>query len=173
MSYSVIYSTHTDNVIKLASQIELSLGKDGLLFDGRVESAPDFAKKDADVVFVGFWTTKNSADPKTSELLASLKGKKVALFGTCGFGSDEAHFTVVKNNVLKLVDPSCTVVGFFICNGRIGYEFVAKAKEANGDPKVDYHFPSYLKFYKEDEGHPNSEDLAKVASWAKETYKKA
>lgn len=172
MSYSVIYSTHTDNVIKLAGQIEASLGKDGLLFDGRVEAAPEFAK-DADVVFVGFWTTKNSADSKIADLLKTLKGKKIALFGTCGFGSDEKHFTIVKNNVLKLVDPSSQVLGFFICPGRIGYEYVAKAKEANGDPKVDFHFPSYLKFYQEDEGHPNSEDLTKVSVWAKETYKKA
>lgn len=172
MSYSVIYSTHTDNVIKLASRLELTLGKEGLVYDGRVESAPKFAKE-ADVVFVGFWTTKNSADPKTQELLKELKGKKVALFGSCGFGSDKAHFDVVKSNVEKLVDPSSKLLGVFVCNGRIGYEFVAAAKEANGDPKVDYHFPSYLKYAPEDEGHPDEKDLEALSAWAKDVVKKA
>lgn len=75
MSYSIIYSTHTDNIIKLAGQIEAALPKEEIIFDGRIEAVEDFATK-ADVIFVGFWTTKNSCDAKIAELLSTLKNKK-------------------------------------------------------------------------------------------------
>lgn len=75
MSYSIIYSTHTDNIIKLAGQIEAALPKEEIIFDGRIEAVEDFATK-ADVIFVGFWTTKNSCDAKIVELLSTLKNKK-------------------------------------------------------------------------------------------------
>lgn len=172
MSYSIIYSTHTDNIIKLAGQIEAALPKEEIIFDGRIEAVEDFDTK-ADVIFIGFWTTKNSCDAKIAELLSTLKNKKIAIFGTCGFGGDEKHFNIVKNNVLKNVDPSNQVLDFYLCLGRIGYEYVHKAKEANGDPKVDFHFPMYLKFAKEDEGHPTKDELDNVYGWAKSIVEKA
>lgn len=51
MSYSIIYSTHTDNIIKLAGQIEAALPKEEIIFDGRIEAVEDFAIK-ADVILL-------------------------------------------------------------------------------------------------------------------------
>lgn len=173
MSYSVVYSTHTDNAVKLSSAIVSSLGPDGLLYDGKLALAPEVFK-DADVIFVGFWTTKNSADATIAALLGSLKNKKIALFGSCGFGNEaDGHFDLVKKNVLSLVDPSNTVLGFYITVGRIGQQFVEKGKASNWDPKVDFHFPYFEKFYKQDEGHPTAEEIAKAGEWAKEVIRKA
>lgn len=166
MSYSVIYSTHTDNAVKLASAIVGALGSDGLVYDGRLIGAPDFAKE-ADVVFVGFWTTANSCDKGVQALLSGLKGKKIAIFGSCGFGSDQAHFDTVKANVLKFVDPSDTVVGFYLVNGRIGQDFVAKALASNGKEGEDFHYPKYREFYKADIGHPTVDELKACGEWAK------
>ena len=44
----------------------------------------------ADVIFVGFWCDKGSCSPVVQHFLQGLAGKRVFLFGTCGFGeSDE------------------------------------------------------------------------------------
>ena len=170
MSYSVIYSTHTDNAVKLASRIVTALGSEELVYDGKVAGVPDFAL-DADIVFVGFWTTANSCDKLVQGLLAKLAGKRIAIFGTCGFGSDQEHFDTVKKNVLSFVDPTTKVEGFYLVNGRIGQDFVNKAIVSDGAEGEDFHYPNYRKFYKEDIGHPTEEELIACGEWAKNIVK--
>ena len=170
MSYSVIYSTHTDNAVKLASRIVTALGDQELVFDGRAAGCPDFALE-ADTVFVGFWTTGNSCDKLIQNLLAKLKGKRIAIFGTCGFGSDQEHFDLVRKNVLSFVDPSTTVAGFYLVNGRIGQGFVHQALESNGAEGEDFHYPNYRRFYQEDAGHPTAAELEACAAWAQQVYR--
>lgn len=166
MTYSIIYSTHTDNAVKLATAIQCALGTDRLVYDGRLAGCPDFAKQ-ADVVFVGFWTTANSCDKLVQGLLSSLKGKKIAIFGTCGFGTEkDGHFDLVKKNVLSHVDPSNTVLGFYLCNGRIGQDFVRKAVESAGAPGEDFHYPPFREHYKDDIGHPTLDELKACGEWA-------
>lgn len=166
MSYSVIYSTHTDNAVKLASAIVTALGSEDLVYDGKAAGCPDFALE-ADVIFVGFWTTANSCDKIIQGLLEKLAGKKVAIFGTCGFGSDSAHFAEVKGNVLSHLNKDAELLGFYLVNGRIGQAFVKQALESDGAEGEDFHFPNYRKFYKEDEGHPTAEEIAFCGEWAR------
>ena len=172
MSYSVIYSTHTDNAVKLASAITSALGSEDLVYDGKAAEVPSFALE-ADVVFIGFWTTANSCDKVIQDLLENkVDGKKVAIFGSCGFGSDSAHFQEVRGNVLSHLSSKAELLGFYLVNGRIGQSFVQKAIESNGADGEDYHFPSYRKYYKEDEGHPTPEELESCGEWAKALYVK-
>lgn len=42
----------------------------------------------ADMVLVGFWCDKGACTPSVAALLSALHGKRVFLFGTCGFGAD-------------------------------------------------------------------------------------
>ena len=44
------------------------------------------------MLYVGFWTDKGSCTPAMQEFLHSLYGKRVALFGTAGFGISELYF---------------------------------------------------------------------------------
>lgn len=170
MSYSIIYSTHTDNAVKLATAISTELGSADLVYDGRLAGCPAFAKE-ADVIFVGFWTTANSCDKLVQGLLSSLKGKKIAIFGTCGFGTQEdGHFDLVEKNVRSFVDPSNTVLGFYLCNGRIGQDFVKKALDSNGAEGEDFHYPSFRQHYQHDIGHPTKEELEACAAWAQKAY---
>ena len=170
MKYSVIYSTHTDNAVKLASRIVTALGSDDLVFDGKVAGCPQFAL-DADLIFVGFWTTANSCDKLVQALLAKLSHRRIALFGTCGFGSDQAHFDLVKKNVLSFVPADAKVEGFYLVNGRIGQDFVQRALASNGAAGEDFHYPNFRKFYAQ--GHPTEQELVACADWAKEIAAKS
>lgn len=43
----------------------------------------------ADTVLVGFWCDKGACTPSVAALLSALHGKRVFLFGTCGWGRPE------------------------------------------------------------------------------------
>ena len=59
----------------------------------------------SDLLYIGFWTDKGNADKKTLELLSKLKGKKIFLFGTAGFGASAAYFEKVLGQVRQSVAP--------------------------------------------------------------------
>ena len=46
----------------------------------------------ADTVLVGFWCDKGACTPSVAALLSALHGKRVFLFGTCGFGADQSYY---------------------------------------------------------------------------------
>ena len=48
-------------------------------------------QRDAEMIYVGFWTDKGTADQACLELLGRLRNKKIFLFGTAGFGGSEAY----------------------------------------------------------------------------------
>lgn len=50
---------------------------------------------EADVVFVGFWCDKGSCSPAVQHFLQGLAGKRVFLFGTCGFGESDEYFAQI------------------------------------------------------------------------------
>lgn len=167
MKYSIVYSTHTNNAVKLADAISSQLNEEDLLYKGLIKLNMDFLN-DSDIVFVGFWTTANSCDARVQKVLSDLKNKKVAIFGSCAFGTKEdGHFDEVKNNVLKYLDSSNTLVGFYLTLGEIGKAFVEKALESNGKEGEDFHFPSYRKYYKNAMNHPTEEELKALQVWTK------
>jgi len=167
MKYSIVYSTHTNNAVKLSEVIAKQIDEKDIVFNGRLGADLSFIEE-SDIIFVGFWTTANSCDPRIQNLLSTTKNKKIAIFGSCGFGTEEdGHFEVVKSNVLKHLDPSNKLLGFYICLGAIGEKFVEAALKSNGKEGEDFHFPMYRKYYQNDMGHPNKEELETLATWTK------
>lgn len=167
MKYSIVYSTHTNNAVKLADAISSQIDPKDLVFKGKLLGSPKEVL-DSDIIFVGFWTTANSCDKGVQNYLSSLRNKKVALFGSCGFGlKKDGHFDVVKNNVTKFLDPSNQLLGFYLCLGEIGEKFVQAALLSNGKPGEDFHFPKYREHYKDDLGHPTEEELEALKTWTK------
>ena len=91
MSYAIVYSSKTGNTQMLAQAIRQALPlEEGVYFGG-----PDSAALAAERLYVGFWTDKGACDPDTSAFLPQVRGKEVFLFGTAGFGGDEAYFQKV------------------------------------------------------------------------------
>ena len=56
-------------------------------------------QRDAEMIYVGFWTDKGTADQACLELLGRLRNKKIFLFGTAGFGGSEAYYQNILANV--------------------------------------------------------------------------
>ncbi|MEG0878251.1 MAG: flavodoxin family protein [Oscillospiraceae bacterium] len=115
MKYSIVYTSQTGNTAMLAQHLKESMSKSSLLYYG----SPNVCAQEADMLFVGFWTDKGSCDEPASEFLKELHGKKVFLFGTAGFGGSEEYFDQILARVKANLDSSNTVVGSYMCQGKM------------------------------------------------------
>lgn len=89
IKFCVLFESATGNTRLVAEKIHAALhgGQARLL-----AITPDIAPPEEDILFIGFWANKGTCPPATSELLGRLSGKKVALFGTAGFGGSPEYF---------------------------------------------------------------------------------
>ena len=156
--YSIIFNSKTGNTRKLADAIHEALPQENCDLFGAVEGDVPASE----TLYIGFWTDKGSADKATAELLAKLKNRKIFLFGTAGFGGSEEYFTNILDNVKKLINESNTVVGEYMCQGRMPQsvrERYLKMKEAPDHPAnldvLIQNFDCAL-------SHPDANDLEKL-----------
>lgn len=162
MSYSVVFSSKTGNTELIAKRIRKAMGQDGCSYFGSPEDAGDEART-AGVVFVGTWTDKGAATDDVRAFLHSLDGRRVFLFGTCGFGASDAYYNQVLERIRGDLPASCELVGSFMCQGkmpeavRTRYEgMLAQAEPGSADAKraqmLIANFDMAL-------SHPNTDDI--------------
>lgn len=158
MKYAIVYSSKTGNTARLAQTIRDTLPAGDCLYFG----APDPAACAADLLFVGFWTDKGQADETLTAFLQTLQGKQVFLFGTAGFGGSQAYFDKILTQVQGSLDPSNTVVGRYMCQGkmpasvRARYVAMAAQQPEKWQPMID-NFDRAL-------SHPDEADLEGLRS---------
>ena len=105
--YAIIFSSRTGNTRKLADTIRGALPDARCAYFGEAKSADP----DAEMIYVGFWTDKGTADQACLELLGRLRNKKIFLFGTAGFGGSEAYYQkILANFILKLLERGDCVI---------------------------------------------------------------
>ena len=162
--YSIVYSSRTGNTKKLATTIYKVLPPDNCLYYGTVDNVKDKLSK---MIYIGFWTEKGNADSLTIEFLKKLKNKKIFLFGTAGYGGSEDYFRNIINNVKKNIDSSNTLIGAFMCQGKMPlavkerYENMAKQNNSSIDiDKLIKNFDAAL-------SHPDTTDLERLKATLK------
>ena len=146
MSYAIVYSSKTGNTKKLAQRARELLG----------EKIVDRVA-DSDTVLLGSWTDKGGLDPALTERLSELEGKRVFLFGTCGFGGSQAYYDRVLDRFASALPEGAQVVGRFMCQGQMPagvrerYVKMAEQDPARFEPMIE-NFDRAL-------GHPDAADL--------------
>ncbi len=115
MTYSIVYSSRTGNTRLLAETIKNALPERDCAYFG----APSSEGGDADLVFAGFWTDKGSCPDDLGQFLKGLRGRKVFLFGTAGFGGAPEYFSRILSQAGLLLDGSNTVAGTYMCQGKM------------------------------------------------------
>ena len=160
MTCAIVYSSRTGNTKRLAEAIEASLQPQGCLYVG----PPDEAALAADRLYIGFWTDKGTCDAGVADFLSKVSGKEVFLFGTAGFGGEPAYFESILGRVAQCLGPGNTVIGTFMCQGRMPmavrerYEKMLYAPPSPRMPdprKMLENFDRALP-------HPDEEDLARL-----------
>ena len=155
MSYAIICSSKTGNTQKLAQRAREVLGEKN-----------EVPATDADLVLLGSWTDKGGLDPALEDRLGELAGKRVFLFGTCGFGGSQAYYDRVLDRFASALPEGAQVVGRFMCQGQMPpavrerYVKMAEQDPARFEPMIE-NFDRAL-------GHPDEKDLDGLAAALRE-----
>lgn len=87
--YSILVSSVTGNTKALADAIYEVLPKEYCDFYGNAKAQVP----QSEILYIGFWTDKGTADSDTLKLLQALKNKKIFLFGTAPASAAAKHIS--------------------------------------------------------------------------------
>ena len=122
---------------------------------------------EADVVFVGFWCDKGSCSPAVQYFLQGLVGKRVFLFGTCGFGESDEYFAQILDRVRAYLPADAQYIGGAMCQGKMGmgvkrrYEGMLEKDPKNAQARM------LIDNWNKAQSHPNEDDVSRIAAAAK------
>ena len=156
--YSIIFSSLTGNTKKLAETIRAVLPAEDCDYFG----APETAELHSGMLYVGFWTDKGNADSAALELLSKLRDKKIFLFGTAGFGGSAAYFQKILDHVKQSVDPSNTVVGEYMCQGKMPQSVRDRYMKMKAQPEHPANIDALIENFDRALSHPDEDDLERL-----------
>ena len=156
--YSIIFSSLTGNTKILAETIRAVLPAENCDYYG----VPETQELHSEILYIGFWTDKGNADNATLELLSKLRGKKVFLFGTAGFGGSAAYFQKIFDHVKQSVDPSNTVVGEYMCQGKMPQCVRNRYMKMKAQPEYPANIDALIDNFDRALSHPDEDDLERL-----------
>ena len=164
MSYAIVFSSKTGNTRLLADTLRASLPQNECTYFG----APAPEALEAETLYIGFWTDKGHADDTLTAFLQTLKGKRVFLFGTAGFGGSAEYFEQILAAVQKSLDESNTVIGTYMCQGKmpmtVRHQYEKMLQQPNHAPNLEMLIENFDKAL----AHPDAADLDQLRKKAAE-----
>ena len=157
MKSLVVYSSRTGNTKAVAAAIHSAM-PEGCEFYA-VEEAP--AAADYELVAVGFWVDKGTADAQAKKYLSGITDKKVILFATLGAYPDSDHARDSMARAAMLLPHGNQLLGTFICQGRVDPKIAERFKDLPaGHPHAPT--PESIARHQAASCHPNEQDFAKA-----------
>lgn len=180
MNVSVIYDSLTGNTGLLAERLRKNIENSGMLELVQFSMASEFEKGETEVsspvVFIGSWTDKGTCSVKIESLLQSLQGKKIAYFGTAGFGESEEYYEKIFNRIKEIIPPGNEVLGSFFCQGKMPAsvnERYKKSLEGLGKDSSEYgRITGMIENYSKALSHPDEKDFLELDKWFKNILQK-
>lgn len=157
-NYSILFSSVTGNTKKLADAIHETLPEEDCDYFGESGAAEPVSE----LLYIGFWTDRGNADKTTLELLGKLKNKRIFLFGTAGFGGSEAYFQGILGRVRQSIDASNTVVGTYMCQGRMPQTVRERYLKMKEQPEHPANLDALIENFDRALPHPDAEDLERL-----------
>lgn len=160
MKIAIVYQSVTGNTKALAQAVGEALQDQEIVWLGEPRPV------EADLYLVGSWTDKGMCQEEVAGYLKTLKHKKIAYFGTAGFGGSQAYYDSLFARVKPLVDPSNQLLGYFYCQGKmpqgVGQRYEAMLKEHPEDQRAKASLENFHRAL----SHPDQADLEQVKAWA-------
>ena len=153
--YSILFSSMTGNTKELADAIREILPEKTLDYFGLCKDADP----QSEILCIGFWTDKGTADESTLDFLKQLHGKNIFLFGTAGFGGSEEYFSKILKKAEHSLDSSNMVFGRYMCQGKMP---LSVRQRYEGMKKQPIHLPNLdalIENFDNALSHPDAEDL--------------
>lgn len=133
MKALVVYSSRTGNTRMVAEAVHAVMPPDAVL--APVEEAPDPDPAVYDFIALGFWVDKGAPDAAMAGYMQRVRGCSVGLFGTLGAWPDSDHARESMQRAVDLV-PGNTVLGTFICQGKVDPKLLAAMEKMPDNPHV-------------------------------------
>lgn len=158
MSYAIVFSSKTGNTRLLADTIRASLPQNECTYFG----APAPEALEAETLYIGFWTDKGHADDTLTAFLQTLKGKRIFLFGTAGFGGSAPYFEKILAATRKALDGSNTVIGSFMCQGKMPMSVRQRYEAMKAQPAHIPNLDALIENFDKALSHPDAADLEQL-----------
>ena len=160
----VVYSSLTGNTKTVAEKIF-----DIIEGDKEIVSINDIKNINIDnfqKIVIGFWVDKGTADKRTRDFIKILSNKKIAFLGTLGADPESQHGNDVRERVSKLCSEKNTLLGGFLCRGKIDPKLVEKMGKF---PLKLVHplTPERLARIEAAKSHPNEKDFEEAQEYFK------
>ena len=166
MKSLVVYSSKTGNTQKVAQAIfEIMPQETTDLCPVEEQPSPD----SYDFIILGFWADRENPDSRAQKYMKLLKNKKVALFATLGASPDSDHAKKTMQNARQLIEKDNTLIGDFICRGKIDPKITARFKNLPPDHPHAL-TPERLASHQEASKHPDARDLQKAQEVFRKIY---
>jgi flavodoxin len=160
----IVYSSRTGNTRKLAEGIHRGLCSPADAGQGIVPSIRLAAVEEnpspsgADWLLIGFWADRGNGDQKTLQYLDSLEGCRIGFFGTLGAYPNSAHARDISQRVKDAAAKKNTVLGCFLCQGRIDPALTEKFRNLPPDNPHAMN-EERMKRHEEAAKHPDEGDI--------------
>lgn len=154
MKINIVYASVTGNTKKLAEKIRETLKS----YDIALYKLPS-ACRDADIYFVGSWTDKGNEASPVIEFLKNVKNKKIAIFGTAGFGGSKEYYKRLETRALSNIDSSNLYLGAFYCQGKMPLMVKDRYVKMIKEHPDDQNLIVSIKNFDEALSHPDEKDL--------------
>lgn len=92
----------------------------------------------------------------------NLKGRKIFLFGTAGFGGSAAYFQKILDHIKQSVDPSNTVVGEYMCQGKMPQSVRDRYMKMKEQPEHPANIDALIDNFDRALSHPDEDDLERL-----------
>ncbi len=152
MKVCVIYDSVTGNTKMLADVIEKKYAE--ILTENPEE---------ADVVFLGSWTDKGSVSEKIKAQAEKIHGKKVFIFGTCGFGGSTEYYEKLYERAAAVLDESNEIIGHYYCQGKMPMSVKERYVSMLREHPEDKRMQASLQNFEEALAHPDQNDLDRLS----------
>ena len=183
LNVACLVNSRGGNTRMVAGAIKKAVAATGAAM-GHLAAIPDVAEaavidaevcelESEEIVMVGFWCDKGTCSPAVASLLSKLSGKKVFLFGTCGFGASEEYYVQIIDRVSSNLPLDAELVGWAMCQGKMGSAVRKRYEEALAENPEDARVKMLLDNWFSAKSHPNKEDLDHMAKAATEALARA
>ena len=159
MKFLIVYSSRTGNTRQVAEAL-YAAAPDGSTISN-VETAP--AADGYDVIFVGYWMDRGTADEKSKAYLRTLTKKKVVLFETMGASPASEHAYTGFANAATCLSEGNTIMGVLAIQGAVDPALIAMMRKM---PAGSAHNTGEMeKTTEEAAKHPDAADLEKAKAY--------
>ena len=159
--YSILFSSLTGNTKKLADAIHETLPEEGCEYFGAIKTPVP----SSELLYIGFWTDKGNADNETLTLLSTLKNRRIFLFGTAGFGGSDAYFQKILGQVRQSIDPSNTIIGEYMCQGKMPMSVRQRYENMKKQPLHLPNLDAMIENFDKALSHPDADDLQRARAF--------